>query len=217
MLTFIHPRPRPPGMDENWALSQVTEPPMTRQPSKPAYGRLADVGRVCVRHRRWLGTPQRGLHDRPDVVAAERVFRRALVPRGVTFDAPVMRLALETAAAATDPDTVPASVPFDLAAYPLQVRFARLLTDSLFLTSIVLPPRKADGTVDFTARNATIQSAVARVLPDADDEFRYRAEGRIQTYAHRLTRFVLDNRTTQDMVLDDQWNLTRYLSPDLPA
>lgn len=210
-VTRLHPRPRPADAPDDWEPDLSTEPPKTIGMSAETVGRLPGVGRVCLKHRRWLGTRQVAVHDQPDLMASERRFRRVLAPRGVTFDAPVMRLALEAAAAASDPATLPDGEPLDRALYPLQIRFACLLTDAQFLTTVVLPRRGPDGLPDLAARNATIRGAVARILPGTDDEYRWRAEGRIQTVAHRLMRHVLDTRKPDGHITDDAWNLSRFL------
>lgn len=63
----------------------------------PAVGRHARAGWVCLRHRRWLGAEQHRLTDAPEVLRAERRFRRRLAPRGVLVDSLVMLLALKLA------------------------------------------------------------------------------------------------------------------------
>ena len=210
-ITRFFPRPRPSDAPDGWEPDLSTEPPKTTAPSPPAVGRLPDVGMVCLRHRRWLGTPQVDVHDRTDLMASERRFRRVLAPRGVTFDAPVMRLALEAAAAASGPATLPDGEPLDRVLYPLQVRFACLVIDPLFLTAVALPRRGPDGLPDLASRNATIRVAVARILPCTDDEYLWRAEGRIQMIAHRLMRHVLDTRAPDGAIPGDAWNLSRFL------
>jgi len=61
------------------------------------HGLLAGVGWVCLRHRRWLGTPQQQLNRRCDPLAAERRYRSHLAGRDVLVDSFAMRFALELA------------------------------------------------------------------------------------------------------------------------
>lgn len=58
-----------------------------------AMGRMPGVGMVCLRHKRWLGAPQIGLHDYIPALTAERQFRNHLARRGVLFDSFAMELA----------------------------------------------------------------------------------------------------------------------------
>lgn len=48
-----------------------------------ATGRLPGVGWVCLRHRWWIGDAQCSARALPELCAAERRFRRVLVPREV--------------------------------------------------------------------------------------------------------------------------------------
>ncbi|WAH96987.1 hypothetical protein [Arthrobacter sp. MMS18-M83] len=68
-------------------------------------GRLPRIGWVCARHRRWLGTPQHDIRALPELIAAERHYRRALAPRGVLVGSPLMLWARECATTVLSPST----------------------------------------------------------------------------------------------------------------
>lgn len=103
-----------------------------------ATGALPKAGLVCIRHRRWISWREDAMPRCTNLaLAAERQFRRHLVPMGTTFDAPLMVLALEVATIAVSPASLeePALTthPYLYAGlshpairlYPLQVRIAR--------------------------------------------------------------------------------------------
>ena len=91
-----------------------------------AFGRLPEVGLVCLRHRRWLGSPLQPHVPLQDVLSAERAFRAILVRRGELFDSPVMNLARSIAVAsvglegALEP-SAPRALPAEAFIYPIQV------------------------------------------------------------------------------------------------
>lgn len=109
-------------------------------------GRLPHHGWYCLTHHWWTDYPQRHVDDLIDdddrphvqaiVVAAERTFRRELVPRDVLVDSPLMLFALElahllrpgAARNANSPTNAQFSEYVRAALYAVQVRWAHTLT-----------------------------------------------------------------------------------------
>lgn len=177
-----------------------------------ARGRLSGVGMVCLRHRRWLGSPsQRQLTER-DILSAERLFRTVLARKGELFDSPVMQIAGEIAVLGTDPQLrLPqGSLPQEALLYPIQVRFACLLTTPTFLDSIITIP------AGYASRRAIIREAVERNFPVQDQAVRWRAENRLNEIAIRLSRDVV-NASWLGQDPADEWNLLRYATKTSPA
>ncbi len=96
-LGQLHPNAftTPNEVRQTWVTSRPLCLAGTR--GVPAVGRRANAGWVCLQHRRWLGVPQHDVGVQPDLLQAERRFRRRLVPQGVLFDSPAMLFALELA------------------------------------------------------------------------------------------------------------------------
>ena len=96
-------------------------------------GRLPRIGWVCPGHRRWLGTPQHDIRALPELVAAERHYRRVLAPRGVLVRSPIMQWARECAITGiaqsdmTERNRRGATSNPNLLTYPETVRIARLV------------------------------------------------------------------------------------------
>ncbi|MDV3245717.1 hypothetical protein K7Z54_23810 [Mycobacterium avium subsp. hominissuis] len=183
-----------------------------------AIGRLPRVGLVCLRHKRWIGSsPQVDLHAYVAVLTAERNFRNHLAARGVLFDS----FAMELGRACADPvfiggqeierrrqqtgiDTVAALV------YPEQIKFARMLTSSMFLEYVTNPARQA------SERRAQITREAAKILPVWDDSESWRVTERIWDVARRLTQLRRESLLWGAPVRDAYYNLLRFIDlPDL--
>lgn len=99
-----------------------------------AIGRLPATGWVCIRHRRWIKAQQCDIRALPELLAAERHFRRVLAPRGVLADAPAMRLARDCAGVDIKLDVLTQRAEragtdiTDMLLYPETVKIARLIT-----------------------------------------------------------------------------------------
>lgn len=97
-------------------------------------GRLPQTGWVCARHRQWNGPHQFNVRLLPELVAAERHFRRVLVPRGVLVNTPAMRVARDCAAASITLHSLieraerVGSNEIEMLLYPETVQIARLIT-----------------------------------------------------------------------------------------
>ena len=182
-----------------------------------AIGRLPRVGLVCLRHKRWLGSPQIDLHDFVAALIAERHFRSHLSARGVLFDSFAMELGracanpvfigaqeIERRRQETGIETVAALV------YPEQIKFARMLTSSTFLEYVTDPASDASG------RRERITSEAAKILPVWDDSESWRVTERIWDVARRLTQLRRDSLLWGAPVRDAHYNLLRFIDlPDL--
>ena len=67
---------------------EVTERPLCLRCSRgePVRSRLPELGMVCIRHRRWIGSPQADLRDYYPALTAERHFRHDLATRNILHD-----------------------------------------------------------------------------------------------------------------------------------
>jgi hypothetical protein len=150
-------------------------------------GRLPRIGWVCARHRRWLGTPQHDIRALPELIAAERHYRRALAPRGVLVGSPLMLWARECATTVLSPSTIlfwqstirersrrGTTSDLGLLAYPETVRIARLVTDPAFNTRMLQPGLRPRD------RHTLSVKATTGFFPNASDDESWRA-------AHRIT------------------------------
>jgi hypothetical protein len=183
----------------------------------PAVGRLPHVGLVCLRHKRWLDSPQIDLHTYVAALSAERHFRNHLAVHGVLFDSFAMELGracahpvfigsdeIERRMQQTGIDTVAALV------YPEQVKFARMLTSRMFIEYVSDPAREARD------RNARITREVANILPVWDDSESWRVVERIWNVARRLTELGRESWLRGAPVRDAHYNLLRFIDlPDL--
>ncbi|MGH3633296.1 MAG: hypothetical protein ACRDTS_04185 [Mycobacterium sp.] len=180
-------------------------------------GRMPGVGMVCLRHKRWMGSPQIGLHGYVPALTAERQFRNHLARRGILFDSFAMELArgcanpvfigdeeIDRRRRRTGIGTAAALV------YPEQVKFARLLTSRMFLEYVTDPMREARD------RRARITQEAAKILPVWDDSESWRVTERIWDVARRLTELRRQSRLWGVPVRDAYYNLLRFIDlPDL--
>ncbi len=100
--------------------------------------RLLDRGHVCLKHKWWFGITPQDVSGYPEVLVAERGFRRYLAARGALVDGHVMRIAGECADMARPlrgPRSVvsTAEASDDLRRYPVQVRIARILANGALM------------------------------------------------------------------------------------
>lgn len=143
-------------------------------------GRLPRIGWVCAGHRRWLGTPQHDIRALPELVAAERHYRRVLAPRGVLVRSPIMQWARECAITGIAQSEMAernrrvATSNLNLLTYPETVRIARLVTDPGFNTGMLQPGFRA------RERHAVSVKASTGMFPQAEDNESWRV-------AHRIT------------------------------
>jgi len=182
-----------------------------------AMGRIPGVGMVCLRHKHWLGSPQIGLHGYFPALTAERHFRNHLARRGVLVDSFAMELArgcanpvfigdeeIERRRQQTTIDTAAALV------YPEQVKFARVLTNQIFLEYVTDPAREAHD------RRARVTQEVTKILPVWDDSESWRVAERIWDVARRLTQLRRESLLWGAPVRDAHYNLLRFIDlPDL--
>lgn len=173
-----------------------------------AYGQVPRVGLVCVRHRRWLGTPdQPRVHTLPELLTAERHYRARLAIRDVMYDSPAMRIGSECARVALSPTTITtrqerAGLPLDAVIYPEHVAFARLITSRGLLTWATDPD-----THPVDVRRA-LDTHTRHVVPEGGDNEPWRASTRLQTILFAL-RTITRNRDPV-VALPDPWGLLRH-------
>ena len=176
------------------------------------HGLLAGVGWVCLRHRRWLGTPQQQLNRRCDPLAAERRYRSHLAGRDVLVDSYVMRFALELAyLTVPDPERTRRREQTGIEdprglVYPEQVGYARLLCHPAFLdpaTDPATPP---------PARQLIIDDALRTVT----DQPSWRVTNRVRRLTATLTGIRHQNppgSPGDGFKAVDEFNLLRLLDP----
>lgn len=193
---------------------EVTERALCLRCTKgePARGKLIGIGLVCVRHRRWLGSPQIDLHGYYPALAAERHFRRHLAARAVLHDSLPMLIGRECAS----PGIVGASEiarrrdefgidDVDALMYPEQVRIARLLALPAFLRAATDPD------IDATQRNALVASEVEKIIPARNDSDPWRATNRVWTAVTHLTARRRDARIYGIPMRDTYYNILRFI------
>lgn len=206
--TFL-PRPRPEDAPDTWKPDMTTEPPTVNHLSAPARGRLPGVGRVCLRHRRWIDGPQVDVTGRRDILRAERRYRQVLAPRHVLFDSPVMREAAQVAAVSADPSRVAdlqqtTGLPLSAVLYPEQVAFAVLMCSPAFLRMVGCTGPRPDLV-------ALIDTVIGQTVPVTADAQPYRARSRLLAFANRLDRFVWNARAKDADPDDGAYNVLRLL------
>ncbi|EUA45887.1 hypothetical protein [Mycobacteroides abscessus] len=184
-----------------------------------AYGRRLDIGMICLRHRRWLGTPQRTIHTYPPALAAERTFRNHLAPRKVLFDS----FAMDFGKLCASPifmgnhelqrrthefriDSTPILI------YPEQVQLARLVTTASFLDYVTNPGHEA------ATRRQCVAAAVTQIIPDRADSEGWRTCDRVWEVVTKLTHLRHEAQLWGAPVRDPYYNLLRFIElPDLAA
>ncbi len=179
---------------------------------EPARGRIPEVGMVCLRHRRWLGSPQADLHGYYPALVAERHFRHHLAARNVLHDSLPMLIGRDCAS--------PAIIGHDVIAhrrertgvddlwaltYPEQVKIARLLTRPTFLRAATDPD------VAEAQRHALATSEVERIIPAQGDGDPWRATHRVWTAMTHLTARRRDARIYGVPIRDTYYNILRLI------
>ena len=179
---------------------------------EPARGKLTGIGLVCVRHRRWLGSPQTELHGCFPALAAERHFRRHLAARDVLHDSLPMLIGRECAS----PAIVGASEidrrrgefginAVDALTYPEQVKIARLLCSPSFLG------KATDPDADSARRRSLVTREVERIIPARDDADPWRATNRVWMAMTHLTARRRDARIYGVPMRDTYYNILRFV------
>ncbi|MGW5317139.1 hypothetical protein [Nocardia thailandica] len=153
-----------------------------------ARAKLTAISLACMRHCRWIRSPQIDIHDYYPALAAERHFRRHLAVRDVLHDSLPMLIGRECAS----PAIIGASESsrrrnkygiHDAAAltYPEQVKIARLLSSPGFLGAATDPD------VDSALRSDLVRRAVETIIPARDDADTWRATNRVWTAITHLS------------------------------
>lgn len=197
----------PHSVAGNWVVDRALCERCTL-PHPPARGRLSGAGMVCLKHRRWLGQEQVDLSALPEVVRAERHWRRHLRPRVVVIECPVHLLAREAASVGASKSLLAeraARVEADsmeLLLYPETVKITRLLTRTSFLDSVLseAPSRW---------KRAMVEREVSAILPDSPDAESWRALARIWDMVLNLQDVLRDARWLGHEP-SDRWNVLRY-------
>lgn len=177
-----------------------------------ARGKLIGVGLVCIRHRRWLGSPQIDLHCYSAALAAERQFRRHLAARDVLHDSLPMLIGRECASPAIigwseinrrrNEFGIDA---FDALTYPEQVKIARLLCSPIFLDKATDPGTSS------AQRSSLVATEVEKIIPVRDDADPWRATNRVWTAITHLTARRQDARIYGVPMRDTYYNTLRFL------
>jgi hypothetical protein len=159
-----------------------------------AHGQIPRFGMVCMRHKRWLGSPQSSVRRFIPALSAERHFRSRLAAQGMVFDSPVMMVAREAVVAGLGPSELRRRrrtfdvEPVETLVYPEQVAVARLLARPSFLLAAAEP------TVDLRTRHALVAQAVTSLLPSGEDAEPWRAVTRVWHVVSRLSGEIRDVR-----------------------
>lgn len=112
-----------------------------------ANGRLPTIGDVCLRHRRWLGYgDQADISRVPEFLAAERTFRRVLVPKGIVVGSVVV-MNCRGIGQCLPKDVAQSRIRqlqlsesnTEMLGYPETVALAAMLTDTAFLDRVLSP------------------------------------------------------------------------------
>ncbi|MET3143957.1 UNVERIFIED_ORG: hypothetical protein ABIB13_003694 [Arthrobacter sp. UYEF2] len=151
-------------------------------------GRIPAIGWVCVAHRRWIGRVQLDIRQLPELVAAERLFRSALVSHGIHVSTPAMLAASECASAGIALSTLEerrmraGGNQYEMLVYPETVKIARLITRPAFKDWIRNPAHPAE------QRRDRVASEIARTIFRSSESQRRRAAQRIESTLRRLSR-----------------------------
>jgi hypothetical protein len=193
---------------------EVTERALCLRCSRgePARGRLPELGMVCIRHRRWLGSPQADLHDYYPALIAERQFRHHLAARNVLHDSLPMLIGRDSASPAIigedeithRRDRTGIENPWALT-YPEQVKIARLLTRPTFLRAATDPD------VDETERHALTVREIEKIIADRGDADPWRAINRVWIAITHLTDRRRDARIYGVPIRDTYYNVLRLI------
>lgn len=168
---------------------------------------------MCVRHRRWIGSPQIDIHDYYPALAAERHFRRHLAVRDVLHDSLPILIGRECASpaiiGASEIDRrrneygIQDSAPLT---YPEQVKIARLLCSPGFLGAATDPD------TDSSRRSGLVRKAVETIIPEREDADTWRATSRVWTAITHLTARRRDARVYGVPMRDTYYNILRFIA-----
>lgn len=153
-------------------------------------GRLPRIGWVCIRHRRWIGTPQHNVHALPELAAAERNYRRLLVPRGALVVSPMMEIARECAIVSTGQSVLAqrarraGSSDLALLTYPETVGVARLITSPAFNAQMLQPGLGPYGRQEQALR------VTAHLFSEDEGNESWRAANRISAMFNSIAREI---------------------------
>lgn len=160
-------------------------------------GRLPRMGWVCIRHRRWIGTPQHDIHALPELAAAERSYRRFLIPRGTLVDSPIMDIARECAIVSTGQSILKARTRragtsnVNLLTYPETVSVARLITSPAFNTQMLQAGFGPSG------RHTLSLRVTAHLFSEEEDNESWRAAHRITAMFNSVARELENHAHTE--------------------
>lgn len=177
-----------------------------------ARGALTTTGLVCIRHRRWIGSPQIDLQGYYPALSAERYFRRHLARRDVLHDSLPMLIGRECAsvviigASEIDRRRSEFGIENDEAlTYPEQVKIARLLCSPGFLSAATDPDTEA------AQRSRLVAREVEKIIPAREDADTWRATNRVWTAITHLTARRRDARIYGVPMRDTYYNILRFI------
>lgn len=174
---------------------------------QPARGRLPQVGLVCLKHRRWIGSRDQPQVRLREVLRAEMSFRSTLLPVGEVFDSPVMILAGELATLSFDPESPKAlawpNMPREALGYPIQVRIAQLLRSTRFVDAVLA------ARVNKSVRASITRTALDPIFGADGQQTRWRADARLNQVAAQLCRDHMAGQRAGVAVMDE-WGLLQY-------
>lgn len=194
--------------------SWVTERPLCLRccQGRRAFGRAPLVGKVCLAHRRWLGTRQRQIDGDQPALRAEVRFRRHLAPRGVHYDSPAMEIGRDCARVIMADSNVQEkhgradSDDIDLRGYSHQVAITVVITRPEFIATISSP--------DVTRVDK--QRCISEALDDAHirTESAWRVRNRMWDVSNHLTFVVRSTNGRQGSTThEDRYGLLRLSRP----
>ncbi|MGC4174015.1 hypothetical protein [Demequina sp.] len=174
------------------------------------YGRMPQVGLVCVKHHRWLSTSEPSVMHLEAAWRAERFFRRKIAPSGVLYDAPIMQIALHAAVAGVPGDVVEArrQVSGVEEVHPLvyaeQVAIARMLCRP----DIVGPATSPE--FDIHERHEVARVAFDAALADVRGARGWAAHREVDTALSRITELRRPYRDGTDTYEQDEYGILRF-------
>lgn len=175
------------------------------------YGRLPGIGWVCARHRRWLGNPQHDIRALPELVAAERHYRRVLAPRGVLVRSPVMQISRDCAIVGIGRSVLArrshraGTSNLNLLTYPETIRIAKRITAPGFNIQMLQPGPGG--------RHALSVRSIAGFFPEAEGDESWRAAHRITAMFNAIARELEKDpsgtfgRSRSSRSLDQAWTI----------
>lgn len=164
-----------------------------------ATGALPKAGLVCLRHQRWISWDEDVMPRCTNLaLAAERQFRRHLVPTGTTFDAPLMVLALEVAAIAVSPASLEEPA---LTTHPYL--YAGLSHPAIRLYSLQVPIARQIHRASRQVASALAHELAEEIVASIDTSETWRAKRAVLRLTSALERIARDRQAHRQ----DPWNL----------